>query len=229
MSSVVSPGLLADASWRDLQQEVTARAAIVVGASALVAWWYLMTFASGRVDAAVILILLFLSALASWRLAYRRQDLASALLITSLSSAVLAAYAWLGLTWIGYLGAIPLALAGVLFPLWSLLALGGALALGLWALSPAAQPTAWIGPTALLAMLALLLASALQAWRAALEAAWRHSAQAAELAAEARQQRGEVHRLNRALELANDLLRRHFRELAAARREAEKAPSQPSS
>ncbi|MEJ5171574.1 MAG: type II secretion system F family protein, partial [Fimbriimonadales bacterium] len=63
----------------------------------------------------------------------------------------------------------------------------------------------------------------LHVWRATLEAAWRHSAQAADLAAEARQQRGEVHRLNRALEQANDLLRRHYRELAAARYEAEKA------
>ena len=223
MASVVSPGLLTDASWRDLRQEVVARAAIVIGAGALVAWWYLMTFAGGRVDAAVLLILLFLSALACWRLAYRRQGLASGLLIASLSGAILAAYAWLGLPWVGYFGAIPLALASVLLPSWLLLALGGALALGLWALAPIAQPTAWLSPTALLVMLALLLISALHVWRATLEAAWRHSAQAAELAAEARQQRGEVHRLNRALELANDLLRRHYRELAAARREAEKA------
>ncbi len=182
-----------------------------------------MTFAGGRVDAAAVLILLFLSALASWRLAYRRQDLASGLLIASLSGAVLAAYARLDLPWIGYFGAIPLALASILLPPRPLLALGGALGLGLWTLTPAAYPTAWLGPAALLATLTLLLASTLHVWRATLEAAWRHSAQAADLAAEARQQRGEVHRLNRALEQANDLLRRHYRELAAARYEAEKA------
>ncbi len=223
MSSAIAPGPPLEASWRDLRQEVAARAAVVVGASTLVSWWYLMTFAGGRVDAAAVLILLFLSALASWRLAYRRQDLASGLLIASLSGAVLAAYARLDLPWIGYFGAIPLALASVLLPPRPLLALGGALGLGLWTLAPAAYPTAWLGPTALLATLALLLASTLHVWRATLEAAWRHSAQAADLAAEARQQRGEVHRLNRALEQANDLLRRHYRELAAARYEAEKA------
>lgn len=161
MSSVVSPGLLTEASWRDLRQEVAARAAIVVGASALVAWWYVMTFAGGRVDVAALLILLFLSALASWRLAYRRQDLASGLLIASLSGVVLAAYTWLRLPWVGYFGAIPLTLAGVLLPSWLLLALGGALGLGLWALAPASQLTARIDPTALLATLALLLVSRL--------------------------------------------------------------------
>jgi len=64
---------------------------------------------------------------------------------------------------------------------------------------------------------------ALSALRNSLSRSWAYGARAADLAEEARRHRGEVSRLNKALDLAYSLIQRHHAQLATARWEAERA------
>ncbi len=91
---------------------------------------------------------------------------------------------------------------------------------------PAARPALLTGPVALIAVVVAFQLPIVARLRSNLEQEWLDNRKYSTLVQEARIQRGEVSRLNKALNLANSLLQRNVLELAAARVEAEKARQQ---
>ncbi|HEY65830.1 MAG TPA: hypothetical protein G4O02_14810, partial [Caldilineae bacterium] len=209
--------------WRALQQEIISCVAVALSACAWVAWWYILAQPEARLDLVPLVVVAIVVGVLVRNMARRCPQTAAFALVGSAFAAVTLAYAGYDLPLAGFFFAVPVLLTGMMLSPWCVPILGTAAFAILYLAAPDAPPSAWLAPGALVVMLALFQTLAMVSLRAALVQAWHHSARAFALTKEAREQRGEVNRLNKALNLANDLLQRRNRELVAAHREAAEA------
>jgi hypothetical protein len=146
------------------------------------------------------------------------------LIVEGLSLTLLAAAVYRGEPLAGLLFLAPLTLAAILLPL--RFAAGLALvALGyLHFAYPDVGASYWLTPAELTGALVLLILPALAIMWESLYRSWQYSARTLELAEEARQNRGETVRLNRALNLTQSLLERHYQQLAIAAQHHSRVP-----
>lgn len=214
---------VSELDWKDLQREMVTRVAIVLLIVAWVIWWYVMEQEEVRLDLVSSVVAVITVCFAILGMARRHARAAAILLIGMTFAATAVAYLGWGFTWVGYFFSVPILLTGVLLGPWSALPLvvfaWGCL---LWR-APGGYRSDGIISGILVSLLTFLLMAVMGALRAALTQAWQYNAWVATLAEEAMYQRGEVNRLNKALNLANDLLKRRNQELAAAHREAAEA------
>ena len=208
-------------NWAELQRNMTAKAAIAIFLTAWVAWYQQR---QAEAFPELLMGLAFLAACTCLAIGLPRilpsRLAALAVTATSLAAALLA-YSPLGYSEAFPFLAIPLIIAAFVSSPWLppalLLVLGFQVAV--W---PGLPPPAWCY-WLLLGSLCVLVSLLARDLRAALSQAWAESERTADLARQVQANQEGINKLNKALTLSNQLLRRTLEELASAQKEAEEA------
>lgn len=211
----------AQSEAREMRRRIGRVTGIVLGLLAWAAFWAAMVEQTVSPVWAVVCAVAAGGSLWLWHRAERYPE--RVLIVEGLSLTLLAAAVYRAEPLAGLLFLAPLILAAILLPLRFVSGLALA-ALGyLYFAYPEVGARHWLTPAELTGALVLLILPVLAIMWESLNRSWQYSARTLELAEEARQNRGETVRLNRALNLSHSLLERHYEQLAIARYEAEQA------
>jgi signal transduction histidine kinase/CheY-like chemotaxis protein len=215
--------IYAQSETEELEQRIAASSAVALSLVAFGAFWAVMVGGTTDLVWAVTGIAVAGCGLGLWRWSERQPRAMIGIELALMIAAAGVTYVALDWPFAGFCLVVPLCLAATVLPPRYTLALTAAVLALLCFVPPGLPISVRLEPMILIAVVLLFQVPALLALRGSMSRSWAYGARAADLAEEARHQRGEVLRLNKALDLAYSLIQRHYAQLATARWEAERA------